>query len=116
MLVGMCLPESKDSICRPSCPLHGGRSHTVCNEPTGQGEMINESGTMSGGGGKPRGGRMCLGKLAASLVDTGTAKVELEAAEADLAACSEVLVTPWRALLRCLPLALCHNFQHTHPR
>ena len=76
--------------------------------------MINESGTISGGGGKPRGGRMCLGKSAARLVDTGTAKVELEAAEADLAACSQVLVTPWRTLLRCLPLALCHNFQHTH--
>ena len=49
-----------------------------------QGEMINESGTMSGGGGKPRGGRMCLGKAALCSMDTHTATAELRAAEQEL--------------------------------
>jgi hypothetical protein len=46
--------------------------------------MINESGTMSGGGGKPRGGRMCLGKAALASVDTQAAAAELQAAEQEL--------------------------------
>lgn len=46
--------------------------------------MINESGTMSGGGGKPRGGRMCLGKAALCSLDTQTAAAELQAAEQEL--------------------------------
>jgi structural maintenance of chromosome 4 len=40
---------------------------------------------MSGGGGKPRGGRICLGNAAPRSVDTKAASKELEAAEAQLA-------------------------------
>ena len=46
--------------------------------------MINESGTMSGGGGKPRGGRMCLGKAALCSLDTQAVAAELQAAEQEL--------------------------------
>ena len=46
--------------------------------------MINESGTMSGGGGKPRGGRMCLGKAALCSMDTQTAAAELQTAQQEL--------------------------------
>lgn len=53
--------------------------------------MINESGTMSGGGGKPRGGRMCLGKAALASIDTQTAAAELQAAEQELETGSQVL-------------------------
>ncbi|GAB4818756.1 hypothetical protein N2152v2_005802 [Parachlorella kessleri] len=49
-----------------------------------KGEMINESGTMSGGGGKPRGGRMCVGQAAPKNVDARAAAAELQAAEQDL--------------------------------
>lgn len=49
-----------------------------------QGNLIAESGTMSGGGGKPRGGRICLGKQAPKSVDTRAAAAELERAEAEL--------------------------------
>lgn len=48
------------------------------------GEMINESGTMSGGGGKPRGGRMCLGNAAPKAVDAAASAQELEHAEKEL--------------------------------
>ena len=54
--------------------------------------MINESGTMSGGGGKPRGGRMCLGSQAPRAVDASTAAADLEQATRDLAACQKVCV------------------------
>ncbi len=43
--------------------------------------MINDSGTMTGGGGKPRGGRMRLGSGAPKPVDQRVAAAELEAAE-----------------------------------
>lgn len=49
-----------------------------------QGEMINESGTMTGGGGKPRGGRICLGNAPPKAVDTKTAQAELAQAETEL--------------------------------
>jgi len=39
--------------------------------------MINESGTMTGGGGKPRGGRMCLGSAAPRPLDTREAAAAL---------------------------------------
>lgn len=52
--------------------------------------MINESGTMSGGGGKPRGGRMCIGQAAPKQVDARAAQAELQAAEQELAASQEV--------------------------
>lgn len=56
-----------------------------------QGEMINESGTMSGGGGKPRGGRMRLGSAAPKAADPRAAAAELQAAEQELAASQEAL-------------------------
>lgn len=46
--------------------------------------MINESGTMTGGGGKPRGGRMCIGSAAPRHVDSKAAAAELTAAEQEL--------------------------------
>ena len=50
-------------------------------ERMSQGEMINDSGTMTGGGGKPRGGRMRLGSGAPRPVDKRAAAAELEASE-----------------------------------
>ena len=52
--------------------------------------MINESGTMSGGGGRPRGGRMRLGSQAPRVVDASTAAAELEQAAKDLGTCQKV--------------------------
>ncbi|PSC72157.1 structural maintenance of chromosomes 4 [Micractinium conductrix] len=56
-----------------------------------KGEMINESGTMTGGGGKPRGGRMLLGSAAPRAVDGRAAAAELQTAEAELNASQEAL-------------------------
>lgn len=53
--------------------------------------MINESGTMTGGGGQPRGGRMRIGKEAPRAVDQRAAAAELQAAEAELNASQEAL-------------------------
>ena len=53
--------------------------------------MINDSGTMTGGGGKPRGGRMRLGSGAPKPVDQRAAKAELEAAEKQEHASAQVL-------------------------
>lgn len=52
--------------------------------------MINETGTMTGGGGKPRGGRMCLGSAAPRALDTREAAAELASAERELSAGTEV--------------------------
>ena len=52
--------------------------------PMMQGEMINEAGTLTGGGGKPRGGRMCLGNAAPRAIDSREAATELAAAEQQL--------------------------------
>lgn len=49
-----------------------------------QGEMINEAGTLTGGGGKPRGGRMCLGTAAPRALDSREAASELANAEQQL--------------------------------
>jgi len=51
-----------------------------------KGEMINENGTMSGGGAKPRGGRMCLGTkpVVTSTVDQLKAADEAASAEEEL--------------------------------
>lgn len=46
--------------------------------------MINESGTMTGGGGKARGGRICLGNAPPKPVDAKMAEAELAQAEAEL--------------------------------
>eukprot|EP00889_Picochlorum_renovo_P003369 jgi/Picre1/30399/NNA_005763.t1 len=52
---------------------------------TVKGEMINENGTMSGGGAKPRGGRMCIGeKASSSASDPSLAAKEAETAEIEL--------------------------------
>ena len=68
--------------------------------------MINEAGTMSGGGGKPRGGRMCLGNAAPRPAnDTKADAAELASAEADLSARQQARaphfpVVSWRPLPR----------------
>lgn len=50
-----------------------------------RGEMINENGTMSGGGAKPRGGRICVGEKAlVTKVDQGKAANEAKNAEKEL--------------------------------
>ncbi|KAI3438320.1 hypothetical protein D9Q98_000754 [Chlorella vulgaris] len=56
-----------------------------------KGEMINEAGTMTGGGGKPRGGRMCIGSQAPKGVDSRAAAQELQAAEQELSSSQEAL-------------------------
>ena len=56
--------------------------------------MINESGTMSGGGGKPRGGRMCLGKATPRSLDTQAVAAELQAAEQELSTSAQVCRLP----------------------
>ena len=58
--------------------------------------MINESGTMSGGGGKPRGGRMCLGTASPRSIDTQAADAELQVAEQELSNSAQA----WRILLQ----------------
>ena len=55
-----------------------------------QGEMINDSGTMTGGGGKPRGGRLRLGSGAPKPVDQRAAAAELGTAEKQEHASAEV--------------------------
>ena len=55
-----------------------------------QGETINESGTMTGGGGKPKGGRMCLGSAAPRSMDTKAATAELAKEEKALSITQQV--------------------------
>lgn len=52
--------------------------------------MINETGTMTGGGGKTRGGKICLGSAAPRALDTREAAAELAVAEGELAASTQV--------------------------
>lgn len=59
-----------------------------------QGEMINESGTMTGGGGRPRAGRMCLGSAAPRRTDDKASAAELAAAEKELAVTQKVRPKP----------------------
>ena len=59
-----------------------------------QGEMINESGTMTGGGGKPRAGRMCLGSAAPCRADDKASASELISAEKELAVTQRVCIIP----------------------
>lgn len=56
-----------------------------------KGEMINESGTMTGGGGKPRGGRICLGKAAPRAADGKELDAALEEDEQTLAQQAQVM-------------------------
>lgn len=51
---------------------------------TVKGEMINENGTMSGGGSQPRGGRLRLGNAAPKVADASEAAAELRDAEKEL--------------------------------
>ena len=68
--------------------------HTVAQlrvcAPSSQGELINESGTMTGGGARQRSGRMCLGSQAPRRQDDREAATELAASEKELAAGSKV--------------------------
>ncbi|EIE19557.1 RecF/RecN/SMC protein [Coccomyxa subellipsoidea C-169] len=58
-----------------------GRDKRWARVVTVQGEIINDSGTMTGGGGRARGGRMRLGSGAPRPVETAAAAAELAAAE-----------------------------------
>ena len=60
----------------------------------GQGETINETGTMTGGGGRPRAGRMCLGTAAPRRPDDKASAAELASAEKELAVSQKVLSSP----------------------
>ena len=64
-----------------------------------QGEMINDSGTMTGGGGKPRSGRLRLGSGAPKPVDQRAAAAELDTAEKQEHASAEVPI----------PCHMCHG-------
>jgi len=52
--------------------------------------MINETGTMTGGGGKPRGGKMCLGSAAPKTGDTKQAAAELAQSEEEFTVSKQV--------------------------
>lgn len=53
--------------------------------------MINESGTMTGGGGRPRSGRMCIGSQAPRSLDARAAAEELQLSEGELSAIQDAL-------------------------
>ena len=55
-----------------------------------QGEMMNESGTMTGGGHKPKGGRLCLGSARPRAVDAKAAATELARATQQMEAGQQV--------------------------
>ena len=55
-----------------------------------QGETISEAGTMTGGGSKPRGGRMCIGSAAPRSIDARAAAAELAQEEKSLAQAQQV--------------------------
>lgn len=67
------LQFAQDSLCLVKCV-----AKLTC--PTEQGELISESGTMTGGGGKPRRGKMRLGSgaPAAAASDEGKDVIVLE--------------------------------------
>ena len=95
--------------------VQGSCEHCVVLCCVVQGEMINESGTMSGGGGKPRGGRMCLGKAALASIDTQAAAAELQAAEQELetgaqvqCACQHLVLASLHVPM-LLTVDLCHK-------
>lgn len=76
-----------------ACSLHALHrwSLTPCRAITPQGQLISESGTMSGGGGKPRGGKMALGNAAPREVDARAAQAELAKGEQACGRASEQL-------------------------
>lgn len=51
---------------------------------------MSESGTMTGGGAKPKGGRMCVGTAAPRAQDSKEAAAELKKVEQELATASQV--------------------------
>lgn len=70
-----------------------------------QGEMVNDSGTMTGGGGKPRGGRMRLGSAAPKQAsDARSQAADLAAAEKQEAANLQVSQQPAIWPGPCFPL------------
>ncbi|KAF8072407.1 SMC4 [Scenedesmus sp. PABB004] len=76
-----------DSLEQASRIAYGSRDRRFARVVTLQGQLIAESGTMSGGGGKPRGGLMRLGSAAPRpAVDAKAAAKELADAEGQLAA------------------------------
>ncbi|WIA28149.1 hypothetical protein OEZ86_010718 [Tetradesmus obliquus] len=77
-----------DNLDQASRIAYGARDKRFSRVVTMAGQLIAESGTMSGGGGKPRGGRMKLGNAApraAAAADGKAAAKELAATEAQLA-------------------------------
>lgn len=56
-----------------------------------EGQLIESSGTMSGGGSKPRSGRMCLGTIAPHKPDASTVEGTLEEEESNLQASTKRL-------------------------
>lgn len=74
-----------------------------------QGELISESGTMTGGGGKPRRGKMCLGSgapaAAAALDGKEAAVLERDVRQLQEVRCSGLLTFVGGAA------ALCGNCQ-----
>lgn len=52
--------------------------------------MINETGTMTGGGGKPKGGRMLVGNAAPRALNPKEATEELQVCEEEFTASRQV--------------------------
>lgn len=82
-----------------------------------QGELIAESGTMSGGGGRPQRGRMALGTSApkgAGAVDAKAAAAELKRAEQALEQVGEMYGTDLHAA-PCTPScdSICSHLQRS---
>ena len=75
-----------------------------------KGEMINENGTMSGGGAKPRGGRLCLGSAAPKVADAKEAAIDLRGAEAELEEAAVALKTARVALSEAVAEAKAARF------
>lgn len=91
----VCRPYAEQHVLRSAAPVawelcathHMARPCGLATCLYVQGELINESGTMTGGGGRPRSGRMCLGSAAPRRQgDDREAASELAAAEKALAA------------------------------
>ena len=82
-----------------------------------QGEMINDSGTMTGGGGKPRGGRLRLGSGAPKPGDQRAAAAELDTAEKQEHASAEVALLATAAPVHSLgpPCSASYLCEHLCP-
>lgn len=77
--------------------------------PYVQGELIAESGTMSGGAGRPQRGRMCLGSSApkgTGAADARAVAAELKAAEQQLEQVRQDRRLGDTCIVACLPAYL----------